>query len=83
VEHQVSLQVGETLKAKNDFEQKAKESGHKITNYHADKTPIQAEEFFKTVPIKDKQLITPESAPTIRMGSPSGQYKLQQPGQEQ
>jgi hypothetical protein len=40
--HQVSLRVGDTLEAKNNFEKKAKESGHKVTNYCADKAPFRA-----------------------------------------
>jgi transposase InsO family protein len=41
----VSLRVGETLKAKYDFERYAKESGHSIKNYHANSAPFRAEEF--------------------------------------
>jgi hypothetical protein len=43
--HQVSLRVGETLKAKNDFERFAKESCRTIKNYHADNAPFHAAEF--------------------------------------
>jgi hypothetical protein len=43
--HQVSLRVGETLKAKNDFERFAKESGRTIKNNHADNAPFRVAEF--------------------------------------
>jgi transposase InsO family protein len=43
----VSLRVGETLKAKNDFEQYTKESGHAIKNYHTGSAPFCAAEFIQ------------------------------------
>jgi hypothetical protein len=42
--HQVLLRVGETLKAKNDFERLAKESGRTIKNYHTNNAPFRAKE---------------------------------------
>jgi hypothetical protein len=45
ISHQVSLQVGEASKAKNNFGQKVKESGLKITNYHTNKALFPAEDF--------------------------------------
>jgi hypothetical protein len=45
--NQVSLRVGETLKAKNTFERFAKECGHTVNMYHADNAPFRAEEFVR------------------------------------
>jgi hypothetical protein len=45
--NQVSLRVGETLKAKNTFERFAQECGHKVQMYHADNAPFRAEEFVR------------------------------------
>jgi hypothetical protein len=42
---QVSLRVGETLKAKHRFEGLAREWGHQILRYHADNAPFCAMEF--------------------------------------
>jgi hypothetical protein len=42
--HQILLGVGETLKAKYNFERYAKESGNTIKNYHAGNAPFCAAE---------------------------------------
>jgi hypothetical protein len=54
--HQVSLRVGETLKAKNSFEGWAKESGHKISHYHADNAPFRSAEFVHDCTIKGQTM---------------------------
>ena len=43
--HQISLRVGETLKAKHKFERFAHECGVNIRKYHADNAPFRAENF--------------------------------------
>jgi hypothetical protein len=45
--HQISLGVGEILKAKYKFKKWAKEHGVTVKKYHADDAPFQAENFLQ------------------------------------
>jgi hypothetical protein len=54
--HQVSLRVGETLKAKNSFEALAKEHGFDIQQYHADNAPFTAHDFVQDCTNKNQKI---------------------------
>ena len=49
LQHQVSLRVGETLKAKHAFEQMARDFSVSIKTYHADNMPFGNGEFVRSV----------------------------------
>ena len=49
LQHQVSLRVGETLKAKHAFEQMARDFSVSIKTYHADNMPFGNGEFIRSI----------------------------------
>ena len=49
IQHQVSLQTGETLKAKHKFEQHAQEHGVATKEYHAVNSPFGNAEFVHSI----------------------------------
>jgi hypothetical protein len=54
--HQVSLKVGETLRAKKKFENYAKESGVQVKNYRADNVPFGTPEFLEDIKLNNQKI---------------------------
>jgi hypothetical protein len=57
LKNQVSLRVGETLRAKRAFEQFAAQHGVRVRNYHADNVPFSAQEFIDHLEQQDQTII--------------------------
>ena len=56
IHNQVSLNVGETLKAKITFEQFAESHGHKVKHYRADNAPFGAKDFRTNIELNNQTI---------------------------
>jgi hypothetical protein len=56
INHQISLQVGDTRQGIHAFEDFARDYGVKIKSYHLDNHPFQADEFLEDLQLLDQTI---------------------------